>query len=273
LLLIGALALLFSVAVLLESGSSVKSPEALSTVEVPSELAPGVSKVSTEVVEPRSNKNPSAIIDGNLAAVPRREGKSASIEELLGEPQNCNTPSPVIEAQPTAANATNAKPKEPASADSVTPQKENGPKTYTVEKNDSFWSIAKKVYGDGSKWKKIYEANRDICPRPDDVKPGLKLTIPEEKENIVGNISSSGNGGDNNSSPSTAVALDPDASNEPVPGKYYIVQKNDVLSTIAKKAYGKASLWRKILEANKEILTDEWSVRAGMKILIPRVSD
>ena len=35
-------------------------------------------------------------------------------------------------------------------------------KTYTVKKGDCLWNIAKKFYGDGSKYKKIYEANKDL---------------------------------------------------------------------------------------------------------------
>lgn len=33
-------------------------------------------------------------------------------------------------------------------------------KTYTVKKGDTLWSISKKYYGKGEKWKKIYNANK-----------------------------------------------------------------------------------------------------------------
>lgn len=33
--------------------------------------------------------------------------------------------------------------------------------SYTVSSGDSLWKIAQKQYGDGSKWKKIYDANKD----------------------------------------------------------------------------------------------------------------
>ena len=35
-------------------------------------------------------------------------------------------------------------------------------KTYTVKKGDTLWAIAKKFYGNGSKWKTIYNANKTI---------------------------------------------------------------------------------------------------------------
>jgi nucleoid-associated protein YgaU len=34
--------------------------------------------------------------------------------------------------------------------------------SYTVASGDSLWAIAEKVYGDGSRWTDIYEANQDV---------------------------------------------------------------------------------------------------------------
>ena len=53
------------------------------------------------------------------------------------------------------------------------------PKTYTVKSGDCLWNIAKKYYGDGSKYKKIYEANKKtIGSNPNKIYPGQVLTIP-----------------------------------------------------------------------------------------------
>ncbi len=53
-----------------------------------------------------------------------------------------------------------------------------GAQAYVVEKGDSLWTIAAKVYGKGSLWKKIYDANRDRIPDPARLRPGTELTIP-----------------------------------------------------------------------------------------------
>jgi len=50
--------------------------------------------------------------------------------------------------------------------------------SYTVKSGDSLSKIAKHVYGDGSKWHQIYEANRDKIKNPDLIHPGQELTIP-----------------------------------------------------------------------------------------------
>ena len=52
--------------------------------------------------------------------------------------------------------------------------------TYTVKSGDSLSKIAKHVYGDASKWHRIYEANRDKIKNPDLIHPGQELAIPPE---------------------------------------------------------------------------------------------
>ena len=51
-------------------------------------------------------------------------------------------------------------------------------KTYVVQKNDTLWSISKKLYQDGTKWKKIKAANMDILKDSNKVLPGMTLRIP-----------------------------------------------------------------------------------------------
>lgn len=52
-------------------------------------------------------------------------------------------------------------------------------RTYTVVKGDSLWAIAKKLLGSGSRYKEIYELNRDQISDPNRIYPGQVLTIPE----------------------------------------------------------------------------------------------
>lgn len=49
---------------------------------------------------------------------------------------------------------------------------------YTVVAGDSLSAIAKREYGDASKWHAIYEANRDTIENPDLIHPGQKLRLP-----------------------------------------------------------------------------------------------
>ena len=49
---------------------------------------------------------------------------------------------------------------------------------HVVKKGDTLWKIAESCYGDGSLYKKIFEANKDILKDPDIIKVGQKLRIP-----------------------------------------------------------------------------------------------
>lgn len=50
---------------------------------------------------------------------------------------------------------------------------------YTVVEGDCLWNIAKKFYGDGSKYIELYNANQDVIKgSPNFIYPGQILTIP-----------------------------------------------------------------------------------------------
>jgi len=53
---------------------------------------------------------------------------------------------------------------------------------YLVKKNDTLSRIAggKNVYGDPSKWRKIYEANKNRIKNPNLIYPGQRLVIPKK---------------------------------------------------------------------------------------------
>ena len=53
------------------------------------------------------------------------------------------------------------------------------PKTYTVVRGDCLWNIAKKFYGSGAQYTKIYNANKGVIGgNPNLIYPGQVLTIP-----------------------------------------------------------------------------------------------
>ena len=52
-------------------------------------------------------------------------------------------------------------------------------RTYTVVAGDSLSKIAKREYGDASKWHRIFEANRDKIQNPDLIHPGQVLNLPQ----------------------------------------------------------------------------------------------
>jgi LysM repeat protein len=49
---------------------------------------------------------------------------------------------------------------------------------YTVVEGDNLSKIAKRLLGSSDRWTAIYEVNRDLLESPDDLRPGMTLTIP-----------------------------------------------------------------------------------------------
>ena len=51
-------------------------------------------------------------------------------------------------------------------------------KYHTVKKGDTLWGIAKKYYGNGAQYTKIYNANKNIIKNPNLIYVGQKFLIP-----------------------------------------------------------------------------------------------
>lgn len=49
---------------------------------------------------------------------------------------------------------------------------------YVIKPGDSLYRIASLVYGDGSRWREILEANRDVIPNESSLKVGAEIRIP-----------------------------------------------------------------------------------------------
>ena len=82
------------------------------------------------------------------------------------------TVSVAIKQSKPVVTVQNTRPAESSPAPKVTA------KSYTVAKGDTLWAIAKKYYGDGSKYTKIFEANKGILTNTNMIYPGQVLALP-----------------------------------------------------------------------------------------------
>ena len=112
---------------------------------------------------------------------------------------------------------------------------------YTVTSGDTLSGLAERFYGNSNLWNIIYEANKHVIGSdPNLLRVGEVLTIP----------------------------LLP-----PTPGAYYTVQPNDTLSSIAERAYGDASKWQVIYDANRGTIGSNPNIiQSGQRIYIPTLS-
>lgn len=80
------------------------------------------------------------------------------------------TLAPAADASQPAAAAVEPPPRETSGAPKDT--------SYTVKSGDCLWNIAKKHLGDGSRWREIYDLNKDKIKNPDLIYPNQTLTLP-----------------------------------------------------------------------------------------------
>jgi len=129
------------------------------------------------------------------------------------------------------------------------PRGASGGNTYTIVQGDTLYGIAMKHYGDARSAQIIEAANPGLNPNA--LRIGEKILLPEK--------------------PPAAERLPaPAVPAAPAAGKVYLVQKNDTLIGISKRVYGDASMYRKIYEANKDILSSpSATLHIGQKLRLP----
>jgi nucleoid-associated protein YgaU len=126
---------------------------------------------------------------------------------------------------------------------------------YKVQSNDNLFKISRKYYGDGEKWNKIFEANKDTMSDPDSLYVGQELLIPDitvEKET--------------NQSFQT-----PAEKKRPVNVDTHTVEAGDTLYRLAEKYYDDPSVWIKIYEANEDTIEDQGLLKEGQILIMPQL--
>ncbi len=133
---------------------------------------------------------------------------------------------------------------------------------YVVQRGDTLWVIAKKVYGKGSQWRRIYDANRDRLASPEAMlKLGMKLTIPEAEFVAPAH---------------EASPMDPYGSQMAAvgSGRTHVVASGESLYTIAKKYYGSGEKAKTdmIYTANQDRMRSPDMLKVGMSLSIPEAA-
>jgi nucleoid-associated protein YgaU len=238
--------------------SKKAEPEETSSVEYSTEEALVIEEI-VESTQAEKQQEVTLVETSNEDA--SLEGKWEGVaEEIVEEPEIADQEETVEDVQVTQ-DITSAE-------EAVVPEEELQTTSYAastevvyykVQSNDNLFKIARKHYGDGQKWIKIFEANRDSMPDSNSLYVGQELLIPDitvEKEaNVVVLTPVRGK-------------LDIERSNNV---DTHTVEAGDTLYRIAEKYYGDPSVWIKILEANEDTIEDEGSLIKGQVLIIPKL--
>jgi nucleoid-associated protein YgaU len=138
-------------------------------------------------------------------------------------------------------------------------------RSYTVQHGDTLIGIARKCYGPehGDQWRRILEANRAQIPSAEALRPMLRLRIPPlpgARPPLAGPPAPGAGPGPSQPAvdrPPLAVAV-----------RTYEVQPGDTLSGIAARFLGSAEQYPKLLEWNRDVLSDPLGLRPFMKLRV-----
>ena len=120
---------------------------------------------------------------------------------------------------------------------------------YTVQPDETIESIAVRLLGDRKYWQAIAQMNPSVDPIR--LTAGQQLRIPADMQNLQG---------------VTTEHAPPAAPPELI----YVVARNDTLSGISQKVYGRSIHWRHIQQANASIVNEDGTnLKPGMELKIP----
>lgn len=239
--------------------SKKAEPEKELAVEFPTEEVLA-SEELVELTQPEMQPE-ATIVETSIDEESSLEGKWEGVAEMIvEEPEIAEQEVEdvhVVQNTPSMEEIVVPEPEEEPQTSSYTASAE--PVYYKVQSNDNLFKIAKKHYGDGQKWKKIFEANRGIMPDSNSLYIDQLLLIPDvsvenrPKESFITQVRGQ---------------LDNERSNNV---DTHTVKAGDTLYRIAEEYYDDPSVWTKILEANEDTLEDAGSLKKGQVLIIPNL--
>ncbi len=140
------------------------------------------------------------------------------------------------------------------------------PQQYEVQEGDTLTTIAKQYYGEtvGKRHVTIdtlFAANRRILKSRNSLRIGQQLTIPSIPKALRDVTMSVTNMG--------SSKRNPPAKRPKSKKAYYDVRDGDCLSKIAAAHLGSGNRYAEIIRLNRDLLPDENSLRAGMRLRLP----
>jgi nucleoid-associated protein YgaU len=239
--------------------SKKAEPEKELAVEFPTEEVL-VSEELVELTQPEMQPE-ATIVETSIDEESSLEGKWEGVAEMIVEEPKIAEQEVedvhVVQNTPSVEEIIVPEPEEEPQTSSYTASAE--PVYYKVQSNDNLFKIAKKHYGDGQKWKKIFKANRDIMQDSNSLYIDQLLLIPDvsvenrPKESFITQVRG---------------RLDNERSNNV---DTHTVKAGDTLYRIAEEYYGDPGVWTKILEANEDTLEDAGSLKKGQVLIIPNL--
>ncbi len=134
---------------------------------------------------------------------------------------------------------------------------------HTVGRNESLYQIARRYYNNGEQWRTIQQANPTRVDANGRVREGVRLLIPAPVD--LASLPQF----ERVDARAAADALPPARPADTATASI-VVQPGQTLSDLAAEYLGSSRRWPELLEANRDQLTTDRDLRAGMELRLPR---
>ncbi len=136
---------------------------------------------------------------------------------------------------------------------------------HEVQRGENYWTISRQHFGTARYFAALAEYNKHRIPRPDRMKPGMFVLVPDSK--VL-----------DQRYPKMAGIVDAQPSPESLlaPGFFiqdgqplYRIGKGDTLTDIAENHLGRTARWSQIVGMNRDLLKDGNTLKIGMVLRLP----
>ena len=156
---------------------------------VPSRLPPGSYELTLSAKSPdgtvTSSKHGVAVTVNDAGPNPgAAQSRAEYVPETASQPQPSSEPPVQTDKaqesaglEPAPASGASSAPDKAASS----PAEAHADSSRVVSRGDSLWRISRTAYGDGSRYARVYQANRDRIRNPNLIYPGQTLVLPVKR--------------------------------------------------------------------------------------------
>jgi nucleoid-associated protein YgaU len=236
-------------------GEAASEPESPPVHDSPG--APATLEMGAPAEQPARTAAPAPTMDWSSPAG-GPSGEASSATAAASPFGTVRTTTRASESDPFAAAASSA----PSAVNSF----DEAVEVHTVQRGDSYWSIARRYYGGGRYFRALAAWNRSRIADPNDLRPGMKVLIPEQdvlQQRFPALLGGSYAPGQR--TPSLRAGFFMSRDGQPM----YRVGRNDTLSSIAEAHLGRASRWRQIYGMNRDRLQNADHLQLGLELRLP----
>lgn len=213
---------------------------------IPSQAATPVAATPAPVATPKAAATPRVDHPATPMPTPVATPKPTPKPMPAATPKPTPKPIPAATSKPTPTSKPAATPHAEAtpaapSRRAARPERQAMGERYVVRHGDTLWGIAKREYGDPTRWKILFEVNHPPIRKAHLLQPGMILKMPKLAEVATG-----------------------------AKGHVVVVKAGDSLWLIAEHQLGDGERWREIYRLNRSQVHNPRLIYPRQRLQIPR---